>query len=47
MYSTEKNKYVLIDIHEFARQVKNEKIYTEQFLGLKRALRNIDSQNEL
>lgn len=47
MYSTEKNKYVVIDIHEFARQVKNEKIYTEQFLGLKRALRNIDSQNEL
>lgn len=47
IYSLEENKYVLNDINEFARKFKNGQIYTEQFLGLKKVLRNLDNQKEL
>ena len=47
IYSVEENRYVLNDINEFAKKVKKGEIVTEQFLGLKKVLKNLDNQKEL
>ena len=48
MYSIEDNKYKVIELEEFAKQIKNEKLVCmEQIPGLKKVLRKLESENEL
>lgn len=47
IYSIEENKYILTDINDFARKVKNGQICTEQFLGLKKVIKNLEKPKKI